>query len=171
MSGGCMGGSLRICGRGTTVFFGAVGNGDFCRGAWKYLRGVAVPAAVDRIFENSRCCFWMRGRTESRREVPQIQGDHRWGMGGGRDRKLWLRQGGVEGDADKARASCACGRRCGRGRPHSGGVLISVARGKLRATNFFRGRAGRFGNDGLGGPPNPARGPRAAFRAGARFGR
>ena len=45
---------------------------------------------------------------------------------------------------------------------HAAGVWFSAARRKLRATHFFvRGGKLEHGHDGLGGPPKPARGPRA----------
>ena len=53
------------------------------------------------------------------------------------------------------------GRAAARG-AHAAGVPFSAARRKPRATNFFgRRRKLERGHEGLGGPPNPARGPRA----------
>ena len=45
---------------------------------------------------------------------------------------------------------------------HAAGVQFSAARRKPRTTYFFvRGEKLELGHDGLGGPPKPARGPRA----------
>ena len=53
------------------------------------------------------------------------------------------------------------GRAAARG-AHAAGVPFSAARRKPRATHFFvRRRKLERGHEGLGGPPNPARGPRA----------
>ena len=48
---------------------------------------------------------------------------------------------------------------------HAAGVPFSVARRKLRTTHFFaEGRKLELEHAGLGGPPKPARGPRALVR-------
>ena len=53
------------------------------------------------------------------------------------------------------------GRAAARG-AHAAGVPFSAARRKPRTTHFFgRRRKLERGHEGLGGPPNPARGPRA----------
>ena len=45
---------------------------------------------------------------------------------------------------------------------HAAGVPFSAARRKLRTTHFFVwGGKLELGHEGLGGPPKPARGPRA----------
>ena len=54
---------------------------------------------------------------------------------------------------------------------HAAGVQFSAARRKPRATNFFvRGGKLELGHDGLGGPPKPARGPRALLLPISEFG-
>ena len=54
---------------------------------------------------------------------------------------------------------------------HAAGVPFSAARRKLRATHLFvRGGKLERGHEGLGGPPNPARGPRALPHSVSEFG-
>ena len=69
------------------------------------------------------------------------------------------------------RASCSprfCGLQAARRGAHAAGVRFSAARRKLVPPPFSGGGEGRARNDGLGGPPKPARGPRALPRFSAR---
>ena len=62
------------------------------------------------------------------------------------------------------------GRAAARG-AHAAGVPFSAARRKPRTTYFFvRRRKLERGHEGLGGPPNPARGPRALPISNSEFG-